>query len=373
MCFREVLTLIIKTMKKKISIVILLVGLTAWQCSKFDRNKTDLKQSLMYSVDNVNTALSRISGSKGFEMLTVNGGGAATGMSAGTGADAKSVEFIDLNDSVTLDMVAGIYDFQPDASHHWHYFFPVSLFKKTGESNHMIVNMPQRMMFRPKYLFNFGMNDSIPENNFKIDASAYHSFHKGWYSFDYNLVSSFTYKGAGIGDCEITSLANPGNGKAFTSEFNFPEGYKITVEQNAVDTARSSSFALRDNNGILLKESSVITRTGNHMYEKQYTLTIGNVEIKRSTGVDSIQVYLDGVLQQKAAVKIVDQTEDEDKSICNSRDLQITFDDGTTTNLSDLINPALETLKTLVSSLGDMYFARHIVDYIAMSITLSAH
>jgi hypothetical protein len=360
-------------MKKKISVVILLVGLAAWQCSKLDNNKPDLKQSLMKSVDNVNTAIGKISGSKGFEMLTVNGGAGATGVVTGAGTDAKSVEFFDLADSVTLDMVSGIYDFQPDASHHWHYFFPISLFKKSGTSNHMIVNMPQRMMFRPKYLFNFGMNDSILKNNFTIDASAYHSIHKGWYSSDYNLVASFTYEKASIGDCEINSHANPGNGNNFTSEFNFPEGYNITVEQTAVDTARSSSFALKDKDDVLLKETSVITKTGNHMFEKQYILTIGNVDIKRSTGVDSIQVYLDGVLQQKAAVKIVDETADEDKSICHSRDLLITFDDGTKANLSVLINPARETLKTLVSSLGEMYFARHIVDYIAMSIAVSVH
>jgi hypothetical protein len=362
-------------MKKKISIIILLVGLAALQCSKFDSNKPDLKKSLMNSVDNVNTAIGKISVSKGYEMLTVNGGTGATGVLTGTGADAKSVEFSDLADSVTLDMVSGIYDFKPDASHHWHYFFPISLFKKTGTSNHMIVNMPQRMMFRPKYLFNFGMNDSIPKNNFTIDASAYHSIHKGWYSSDYNLVASFTYEKADIGNCKINSHTNPGKETDFTSVFNFPEGYNITVEQTAIDTARSSSFALKDDKDILLKETSVITKTGNHMFEKQYIISIGNVEIKRSSAVDSIQVYLDGVLQQKAAVKIVDPTadKDEDKSICHSRDLQITFDDGTTTNLSVLINPARETLKTLVSSLGDMYFARHIVDYIAMSIAVSAH
>jgi len=365
-------------MKNKIIVIMLLIGLTAWQCTKIDR-KPDLKQSLMSGVDNINTAISKISTSKGYELLSVSAAGNETGVDVSSGTDTKSVEGFDLTDSITLDMVAGVYDFQPDFTRFWHHYFPVSLFKKTGESDHLIVNMPHRMMFRPRYLFNFGINDTIPPNNFTIDASAWHLFREGWYSLDYNLVASFSYEDADIGVCDINSLMDPVEGKSFTSEFVFPEGFGITVEQNAVDTARSSSFALMDGNDILLKESSVISKTGFRMFERQYILTIGEVEIKRTTGIDSIQVFVDGVLQQKAAVKIVDDDDDGDKSgdhnnsICYSRDLLITFDDGTTANLSDLISPALGTLKTLVISLGDMYFARRIVDYIALSIEVSSH
>jgi hypothetical protein len=96
-------------------------------------------------------------------------------------------------------------------------------------------------------------------------------------------------------------------------------------------------------------------------------LSIGNIDIKRSTGVDSIQVFLNGVLQKKAAVKIIDDS-NTTGSICHKRDIQLTFDDGTTENLSTLMEPAREILKTLVNSLGEMYFSKHIVDYIAMSI-----
>jgi len=87
----------------------------------------------------------------------------------------------------------------------------------------------------------------------------------------------------------------------------------------------------------------------------------------RSTDVDSIQVFLDGVLQNTAAVKITD-SDGTDGSICHRRDILLTFDDGTTARLSELIGPAREILKTLVDSMHSMYFAKHIVDYIALSI-----
>ena len=114
-------------------------------------------------------------------------------------------------------------------------------------------------------------------------------------------------------------------------------------------------------------ESTLFIGNGFHKREKQYDLTIGNVEIKRGFGIDSIQVYQNGVLQKKAGAKITDSA-DSTGTICNKRDILLTFDDGTTAKLSTLISPALTQLKALVSSLHDMYFAENIVDYIAENI-----
>ncbi len=38
------------------------------------------------------------------------------------------------------------------------------------------------------------------------------------------------------------------------------------------------------------------------------------------------------------------------------------------TNLSDMIGPALTELKSLVTSIHDMYFAENVVNYIAINI-----
>jgi hypothetical protein len=77
------------------------------------------------------------------------------------------------------------------------------------------------------------------------------------------------------------------------------------------------------------------------------------------------------VLQQNASVEFIDLSTDNDEGrvVCRkNRDMQITFDDGTVTALSELIGPSMETLKNLSGSLQDMYFASYVVDYIAWNI-----
>jgi hypothetical protein len=349
---------IYKAMKKYIIVIILFTGLAGWQCSK-QEDRANLKESLQSSAEEINMAVSKIAETRGYELISV------------TGDDGKSAECYNLIDTIDLDMVAGIYDYQPNAFRHHHYFFPVSFFKKTGENEHMIVNMPHRMMFRPKYFFNYCTCDTVRKNNFTIDAADYHLYFGGWNTFDYKLTAGFTYDSEKIGDCDITSIADKEEGNSYTSKFNFTEGLSITVDRVSGDTSESS-FALMDEDELLLREKSIFVRSGYKITERQYILSIGKVDIKKGTGVDSVQVFLDGVLQKKAA-KIVTDGEGEEKSICRKRDLEITFDDGTKTKVSTLIGPARETLKTLVSSLRDMYFARNIVDYIALSVYFNTH
>jgi hypothetical protein len=345
-------------MKKYIIVIMLFTGLAGWQCSKLE-DRASLKESLQNSAEEINIAVNKISGTRGYELISV------------TGDEGKSAECYTLIDTIELDMVAGIYDYQPDVFRHHHYFFPASLFKKTGESEHMIVNMPHRMMFRPKYLFNYCTCDTVRKNNFTIDASDYHLYLGGWNTYNYKLTAGFTYDSENIGDCDIISIADKEEGHSYSSKFNFTEGLNITVNRVSGDTSESS-FALMDEDELLLKEKTIFVRLGYKTIERQYILSIGKVDIKKSTGVDSVQVFLDGVLQKKAA-KIVTDGEGEERSICHKRDLEITFDDGTKTRVSTLIGPAKETLKTLVSSLRDMYFARHIVDYIAISVYFNTH
>jgi hypothetical protein len=122
----------------------------------------------------------------------------------------------------------------------------------------------------------------------------------------------------------------------------------------------------------LYKDGGEETNDQFHHRERLYILTVGNVDIKRGSGLDSIQVYLNGVLQKHAGAKIIDSA-GTDGSICHKRDILLVFDDGTTTNLSTLINPAKEALKTLVDALRSMNFAKNIVDYIAIGINYHFH
>jgi hypothetical protein len=343
-------------MKKIILAIAVIVGLILSGCSKIENNPS-LKQSVVNNISKINDAVSVIGASKSYQLLTVSG---AVAKSETTYAD-----------SITFDMVKGIYDYSPDTL-----FFPrmsiipYRIFKKTGTSDKMIVNMPQKVVFHPKFLFGFyHVRDSAyNHNNFTITASDYHNYYNPWsYRSDYKLTAGFTLNNEEMGSLDIMTKAASFADRSYSSKYNFKEGYSIDIEFTAGDTT-TSSFALSDRKDVLLKETTVFTGAEFHRWgEKQYILDIGNVEIRKSTGIDSIQVYLDGVLQKKAAAKIIDSTASAG-SICHHRDLLLTFDDGTTENLSDLIQPAMTTLRSLVDSMHSMYFAKNIVDYISYSI-----
>jgi archaellum component FlaG (FlaF/FlaG flagellin family) len=339
-------------MKKSILIVWVVVGLIAISCSKTDTS-TSLKDSIERSAAKINNAISEISVTKGYELLTI--------------AEDLSKSEISYHDSITLAMIAGIYDYSPDTVFYHENPFPRKLFKKTGISDNMIVNMPQKLVLHPRYMYNFYETDSALANNFTITATDYHFYYSWFHGYDYKLSAGLTLDQEDIGSLEIVSAAKRYNDFSYQSKYSFTEGYNIAVEFNTGDTT-TSSFALCNGDQVLLKESRVSIKSKcPRDCEQQYTLTIGNVDIVRSSEIDSIQVFLDGVLQHKAAVKITDDS-DTTGTICHHRDILLTFDDGTTVNLSELIGPALETLRTLVDSLHSMYFAKNIVDYIALNI-----
>jgi hypothetical protein len=346
-------------MKRNILLIASVFGLISWSCSKVDNQSQslNLKQSVEKNIANINTAISKISETKGYQILSVSADPAAKT------AFAES----SFKDSITLALVAGIYDYQPDTiMMHHNFAYPFRLFKKTGTSDMMIVNLPQKLIFHPRYLHSFIKSDSVLKNDFTITASNYHFYFNWWNSLDYKLTAALTLNSADLGSFDISSVSTSRNNQTNSSKFTFTGGYSISTGWQSGDTSKSS-FALMKDNSPLLEESTLFVGNKFHKREKQYDLTIGNVEIKRGFGIDSIQVFQNGVLQKTAGAKITDSA-DSTGSICNKRDILLTFDDGTTATLSSLIGPPLTQLKALVSSLHDMYFAENIVDYIAINI-----
>lgn len=338
---------------KKISALFLISGLVlAWGCTKSDSEKPDLKQSLDKSITELNAALKDISLTQGYQLLS--------------SSDLSLKSEIDYSDSITLDMVAGIYSFSPNPFRYHNFFIPFRLFRKTGESDKMIVNLPEKLAFRPLYLHNLNPPDSAMKKNFTITADNYHYYFSRFNKSDYQLSAGLTLNDENIGSLEVESLQNPENGRAYSSSYAFEEGHEINVSFQSGDTT-VSTFALSEDGEDLMSETSSWIVSENNRMERVYVLAIGNIEIKKASGMDSIQVYLDGVLQEKAAVKITDG-EDPDGSVCHHRDIMLTFDDGTTIKLSELLEPSREILRNLFSSLHSMNFAKHVVDYIAISI-----
>jgi hypothetical protein len=348
----------LKVMKRKVLAISIVLGIITWSCSKNDSQQQNLglKQSIEKNVSDINMAMSKISATEGYKLLSL-----------GANPAAKALDAVTFKDSITLALIAGIYDYQPDTILMYHHFgFPYRLFKKTGTSNNMIVNLPQKLIFHPGYLHNFNFKDSVLKNDFTITTSDYHYYYNSWNNLDYKLTAGLTLSSVDLGSFDISSVSTSYLDKVNSSKYTFTGGYSVSTAWQTGDTSKLS-FELLQNNSSLLKETTLFTGKEFHKMEKQYDLTIGNVEIKRGFGIDSIQVFQNGVLQKTAGAKITDSS-DTTGTICNKRDILLTFDDGTTAKLSTLIGPAISQLKTLVTSLHDMYFAENVVDYIAINI-----
>jgi hypothetical protein len=344
-------------MKKNIIAIVVVAGVIAGSCSKNETTNNGLRGSLEDGVAAISSAVSDITGTTGYKMLSL------------TDVSTKSEDAF--NDSINLSLVDGIYDFSPDTVIRIHHFSPYRLFKKTGESGNMVVNMPELFVFHPKHLHFYQPLDTVLTNNFTITATDYHLFYNWWNSYDYKLTAGFTLDTKSAGSMDVSATSTSYHNQAYSSKFNFNDGYSISEVWQNGDTAKSA-FALTKNNDTLFKEKVVFIWHEFHKSERQYTLTIGDVEIKRGTNLDSIQVFLGGVLQKEAGAVITDDS-DTTGSICQRRDILLTFDDGTTSKLSDLIDPVREQLKTLRESLHNMWFAKNIVDYIAFSIYYNTH
>jgi hypothetical protein len=344
-------------MKRKIIAVVVVIGLVALSCSKDETGNRGLKQSVEKGVADISHAVTRISETKGYQLLSLN-----------EGASKSDYTF---NDTINLGMVSGIYDFQPDTVLRYNHFCQYRLFKKTGESDNMIVNMPEAFVLHPKHLHFYEPVDTVYPNNFTITATDYHLYYNWWHNYEYKLTAGLTLNNENAGSMDVSSSSGSFHSNSYASKFTFGDGYNIAALWQNGDTAKSS-FSLSKENDTLFKESNTFIWNGHHKSEKQYDLTIGAVELKKTTGIDSIQVFVGGVLQQNAAEIITDDS-DTTGSVCQKRDILLTYDDGTTSKLSDLIDPVREQLNTLRESLQNMYFAKHIVDYIAFSIYYEDH
>jgi hypothetical protein len=345
-----------------ISLVIAGMGAGLWQCTKENGTGSSLKESLNLNSARLDKALNVISNSSAYRMLLAETGGTMKSASPDT------VVYLD---SIRLGDISGIYEFeQPDSMAYYHHGL-YRMFRKTGESDNLVVKLPESKLFHPRKLWHPFERDTIGPNNFVITASEYHYYFAYGFVYDYGLNAGFELNDSLLGYLGIQSYRNSWSDFQFSSSYTFPEGYTIKVDQNSGDTS-TFSMALLEGSDILLQESIQKTKhEGQRQHERQYSLTIGNVQITRSSTADSMLVYLDGALQPNAKVEIIDTGQDngdEMHSVRHSRDIQITFEDGTVTTVSDLLGPSKEILSGLVDSLGDMSFATRILDYIAWNI-----
>jgi hypothetical protein len=343
-------------------ILVILTGMFAWQCSKMANSNTpqstsSLKATINTSAQNLSDAVAAISQTYGYKVLSLN-----------ENSTLKStLAPVTFQDSITLAKIKGVYEYQPSSYRHWCFACFDRLFKRTGDSNDLIVKMPSVKVFYPAKFRMVTQSDSSLKNNLVIDASDYHYYFSMGMLWDYKLAANVTLNDTAIGNIGIQSSRSSHSTYGYSSSYGFPNGYGVSVNVKSGDTA-TSSIALTGNSGTLLKETVNRFKPDSvHFRRQEYILDIGNIEFKKMSGVDSFMIYVSGVLQTHAKVQVVDTTEAAE-SICDGRDLKITFDDGTTTTLSALLGPSLTVLKSLVVNLQNVFFATNVVDYIAFNI-----
>jgi hypothetical protein len=349
-------------MKTQMRLILVTVILSAaiWSCTKTTVvDNGSLKQTINQSANNLNSAMNTISTSKAFSILTVSG----STLKSSTITDAAYKVYI------PLDSIKGVYNYKPvNKPDRWGWSL-IKYFTKTADNSLMIVKLPLSKITHPRSLSQYVPADSTLANNFSISVSAYHNNYNSYWDYDYLLTSEISVDNIVTGDLYIKSTVSPTNGIQYASEYSFTGGYTAQYKYNSGDTT-VSSFSILNGTTVLYQEKLLTVRNDTARFgrEHQYILTIGNVQIIRKSG-SVVAVYLNGVLQANAVVKIVDNaTTDPEVSVLKKRDIQITFDDGTTTSVSTLIGNSVTNIKTLFDSLHSVYFAAGIVDWIAYDI-----
>jgi hypothetical protein len=350
-------------MKKQGRIILVMVFLSAllWGCNKntgFNGN-TSLKQAINQSAQNLNTAMSAISSTKAYSILTINGGT----LKSATITDPVYKVYI------PLDTIKGIYDYKPVTKPDRWGWSLIKFFKKTADNSQMIVRMPLKKVTNPWSLRQYSPADSVLTNNFSIAVSDYHNNYNSYWDYDYILASEISVDNTVAGNLNIKSIVSPTNGIQYASQYAFSGSYTAKYKYNSGDTT-VSSFTILSGVNILYEEKLLTVKNDTARFgrEHQYILTIGNVQIARKSGTKAVEVSVNGVLQPNAVVAIVDKASDTEASVCKKRDVQITFEDGTTTTISTLIGKSIDNIKTLFDSLHSVYFAAYIVDWIAYDI-----
>jgi hypothetical protein len=351
-------------MKKcgKIILVTAFLSAMLWSCTKNDgnvNNNLSLKQSFNQSALNLNAAMAAISSSPAFSILTMNGG--IQKSAAATDSTFKVY--------ITLDKIKGVYDYKPvTKSDRWGIPL-IQFFTKTADNNEMIVRMPLKKVKNPGSLSHYSPADTALTNNFSIAVSDYHNNYNSYWDYDYLLASQISVDNAVAGNLNIASVISPATGINYASQYAFNGSYTAKYKYASGDTT-VSSFTIIGNNQVLYEEKLLTLKNDTARFgrEHQYILTIGDVQITRKSGTKNVEVSVNGVLQPNAVVAIVDKTADSEASVVKNRDVQITFEDGTTTTISALIDKSIDNIKTLYNSLHQVYFAADIIDWIAYDI-----
>ena len=348
--------------------IMLLLSIITWSCSNNDLSQSSLKSSLNTSVQNLTTAMNHISASDAYQVLSTS-----SSSSGGPSYVKSSVAAYDSTyKSILLKDIAGIYDYK--ATNQFGPMSALKIFTKTGTSDLMIVRLPESKVKHPNALMHYMPADTLLKNDYVLSLSKYQDYFRNSYTWDYEMATNINIKNVDAGTLAIQSSSSIANGYKYASEFVFADGYKAACSYASGDTA-VAKYSVSQGSKVLYSEEYTAIRGSKELRhsERKYSLTIGNVEIVREMGkggLDSAKVYVSGVLQVNAKIKIVDVDNDgtETSVISKKRELKITFDDGTSSTISELLGTSVSTIRSLFASLRQSTFAVSIIDWIAWDI-----
>lgn len=353
----------------KILLISLAFALLSWSCTS-EISDGSLQSSLDKNSQNLSVALQKITSSQGYQVL-------ATPEVTTTGLSKVYTPVIDSTyNSILLADIAGEYEFNK-ANTYKRWKQPITnFFSKTADNaSLMIVRLPEEKIKKPNSLFMYNPADTLLTNNYVFSLNKYDYKFNRYLGWTYDMASNINVKNVNAGNLNIQSSSSKEAGYKFASEFAFTNGYTLKSSFTTGDTA-VSVYAIYEGSKVIYEESFTAVKTAaNYRHrEREYSMTIGDVKIVRQMGpnsLDSAKVYVGGVLQTTAKVEVVDiaTVDGTDVSVtAKKRELKITFDDGTSKTISELLGTSVETIRNLFISLRQSYFATGIVDRIAWDI-----
>jgi hypothetical protein len=347
-------------MRNRILTGLVFCSILLWSCERNNSSleTASLKETINLSASALNTSVNTISSSKAFSLLTISDDGSKS-------ASGDSVYKV----YIGLDQIKGVYNYKPVSTVDHHGISLIKYFTKTADASKMVVNMPLKKVEHPRSLREYKASDSTLTNNFSIAVSGYHNNYNSYWDYDYLLASEISIDNVVAGKLNIETVISPTSGTDYTSQYVFTDGFTADYKYLSGDTT-VSSFGISKENVLLYEEKRQTVRNDTAKFgrEHMYTLTIGDVQIVRKSGIVAPAIYVNGVLQTNAVVEIVDKAADQEATVCKKRDIKITFDDGTSTTVSALIGASVENIKVLFDSLHNVYFAAYILDWIAYDI-----
>jgi len=348
---------------------LLLFSAVLWGCSEnSDNNLEDdlsLVQLMEVKANTLTDAVVDISKSKGFEIITVDDESLKNG--GGENDDSRYAMSIILND------IKGIYDYKKGITEHQGItkYGYLRAFDKVDDSDSFILRLPKEKAMRPWKLY--VDEDTEYVNDFVITTNQYNYTYSGGMQFDYLLNSEIEIEDEKAGELFVDWSISENMNYEYQSKFTFIDDFSVGVEFELGEMF-TYAFNLKKGDDILFKEEVEISKSDDtNKRELEYTLVLGNIKIVLSSESDTYMVYRNGELQEDAKIQVVRHKYDSHEAnvaFCRKgRDIKITFEDGTSIELSELLTEdTLELMDKIFSSMYDMKFVKHIVDKVAREI-----